>query len=121
MTLNTVVVIRPPAQLDLVSIPVHGLTFEFMRNYIGGYLEAVLLFPSQTREGHQLVLYGDEEARLKNLPFNVLREDGEPLHGHLLLAAVDQSGETAIPTLEEQSQLMIVQQSGRPPVINGRF
>lgn len=54
----------------------------WLQSQVKGYIESVWRTDS-------VLCLGNEEARLLDMPFNLYRQDGEPLHGPLLVLGIE--------------------------------
>lgn len=99
------VIVRNGA-LELVTITPADVTLEYMQGIVGGYIEIADQFPA----GKVMIqVWCNEEGKLRNLPLNVLRRDGEPLVGTLLVLAGDHSSGDTLPlTLAEAQRVQLV-------------
>lgn len=99
-----------PIMLDMR----HPMLLDTLSTLVGGYIEAVLVAESIDRPGFLVTIYGNEEGKLVGLPVNVLRHDGEPLVGPLVVTTTDRDGNTVGMTEGEIAQVMIVERASRP-------
>lgn len=99
------VVIKRPGKLAVVETIEPGL--EALQAAVGGPLEILMKAHEFFDEQDHLVCYGDEEGRLKDAVFNILRpSDGTPLVGPIVAVKTDGAGDDVSMT-EEDAQRSI--------------
>jgi len=75
-------------------------TLERMQKIVGGYIEHIFIpeleNPKATSYHHrqQIDIFANEEGRLKNLPPNIVTQDGTILVGTILASRTNSDGET---------------------------
>jgi hypothetical protein len=85
--------------LELVKVE-QPITLEYIQGVVGGYIEIAY-------QRRNLQVYCNEEGKLMGLPLNVMRLDGEPLVGPLIVLAGDDEGNT-LPLTQEEAQSVVL-------------
>jgi hypothetical protein len=107
-------VIVRDAKLELVKVS-ERITLEYLQSIVQGYIEIVDTFVAGDMELH---VFGNEEGKLIGMPLNVMRRDGEPLCGPLIICSGDQaSGDTLPLTLDEAQRVKILRVKGHAPTL----
>jgi hypothetical protein len=104
-TRDRAVIVRR-GKLELVTGLAAPITLEYMQSVVDGYIEIADQIPAGSV---MLQVWCNEEGKLRNLPLNVYRRDGEPLVGTLIVLAGDmKSGDTLPLTLQEARRVKLV-------------
>jgi hypothetical protein len=95
-----VVIMRPgqPPEVDSISDGLSGL-----QNVVGGWIEQAGMLSLSTKR--QVVLYCNEEGKLRGLEPNFTRRDGEVIVGPVVAVRLDEHGNEIAMTLEEAADV----------------
>lgn len=89
--MNYIVTKRPGEPAQLVEHPDKGVSFETLKNGVGGGYFEVVPFPAD----RAIDIWCDEEGALKRLPFNFWHPVmGQPIVGHVIACAHDGDGDS---------------------------
>lgn len=101
-------VVIEEGKLQLVEVS-EPITLQWMQEKVQGLIENVYREPGPV-PGYSLDVWGNDEARLLDMPLNVFRRDGESLHGPLVILAGEyHSGDTVPLSLQEANRILLVQ------------